>query len=162
MIYHNMDEYQNYLFDQLWNRQFGGLAKVTVREFLGSYAISFHAKKNYFGTIYPMRCLLKIRAFRKQFDADELVKYFRCGNRFFNNYDVCPSCRKLKFYPNVYLLTMQCDLEDLLNPWGSKSGKELYFVFCKHHDILVFLEYDYFTEDEEDSSFDDGEYLKET
>ena len=101
-----MDEYQNYVMDKLWNSQFGGMAKVNILEYNGNYAISFKTNKNYFGTIYPMRALIKDKTFKKSYDIDEIVNYFRCKNKLYKNIDVCNTCKKLKLYPNVYLLAL--------------------------------------------------------
>ena len=161
MIDHRLNEYQNHVLEQLWHEQLGGCSHVFVEPYMDNFAITFQRSPRYFGSIYPMRAVLKDRRFKKSYNPEEVVNYFRVRNRLFRNRDVCSTCKKLKFYPNVYLLALQCDIDDLVNPLRSKSGNKLFYVFCKHHDILGFLDYDYFTEDDEDSSEDDGTYMKD-
>ena len=161
MINHNLDEYQNHVLHELWYNQFDGRSFVKVEEYLDNYSITFKVSPKYFGTIYPMRTILKDKQFKKFYNINEIIDYFRVRNKLYRNRDVCNTCKKLKFYPNVYLLALQCDIDDLINPLLSKSGNKLFYVFCKHHDILGFLEYDFFTEDGEDSSEDDGVYFKD-
>ena len=98
---------------------------------------------------------------QEYYDTEEVINYFRVRKRLYRNRCICGSCKKLKFFPNVYLLALQCDIDELINPLRSKSGNKLFYVFFKHHDILDFLEYDYFTEDDENSSKDDGIYTKD-
>lgn len=164
MYYHYLDGYQNYCVQRLLTQEFGGgNAAVKVEKYFDNYSICFRASKKYFGTIYPIRAILKDRSFKKRYNVEEIINFYQVRNRFYKNKDVCETCKKLKFYPNVYILALQCDLEDLINPCFSKSGNKLFYVFCKHHDILNFLDYDYFTEDSDsDSSEDDsGPYFNE-
>ena len=59
-------------------------------------------------------------------------------NCLYKNNNVYETCKKLKLYPNVYFLTLQCDLEDLINPLFNKSGNNLFYANFKHHHILNF------------------------
>lgn len=163
MIYHYLNEYQNYCVQRLLTEEFGGgNTSVKVEKYLDNFSITFRVSKKYFGSIYPIKSILKDKDFKKQYNIEEIINYYRIRNRFYKNNDVCETCKKLKFYPNVYLLALQCDLEDLINPCFSKSGNKLFYVFCKHNDILNFLEYDYFTDDpDSESSEEEGPYYNE-
>ena len=107
MYYHYLDNYQNYCIQRLLTQQFGGgITSVKIEQYLDNYSITFRVSKKYFGTIYPIKAILKDKNFKKRYDVEEIINYFQIKSRFYRNRDVCETFKKLKFNPNVYILAL--------------------------------------------------------
>lgn len=138
MIVQGLDEFQKTLYLQLCWTVFGGISAVQCHQYEGSMSINFVLSKDYFGTFYPLRAVMKDKGFTRIYDVEKIINMYPGYRRFHINKDVCESCKKIKYYPNVYLLTLKCDINDI-----KTRGKKMFFVFCKHNSIINFLKYDY-------------------
>lgn len=147
MISTTSDECLQKMFDSLNEMMIGN---VRIDKFKNGDKLYFMFDKKYYGEIIPIRFLLKDKTFNEKFNPINLIYSFKRGKRYIKNKSVCESCKKIKYYPNVYFMTLYCTLDEMFDTNIKKD--KVHFTFCKHENMVDFLNKDYNIHNSESSS----------
>lgn len=130
-----MHPYLKQVFNDLVSKRFG-IGDIICKKINGKPYIDFRFDNKYFGCIYPFNIVFYYDEIKKKNEIENLINY-NYGTVTKND-DVCNTCKKLKFYPDIFLMTLYGNINNFIN------GKNVViFVFCKHYNIIDFLEFDY-------------------
>ena len=158
MIYQDINEYLYTMYTELTTDKFSK-SDVLIKKYYNNYFIDFKFSKKYYGGIYPMSEVKRDKEFCKKYDILYLINFdIVFKKKIVKNFDVCESCKKIKFYPNIFLMTLYSKIDDFKR--FTKHDKIMY-VFCKHHSMIDFLEFDYIMKNSETSSISSSSEILE-
>lgn len=149
MIYQDINEYLYVMYKELITEKFS-TSDVILKKYYNNYFIDFKFSKKYYGGIYPMSEVKRDKDFCKKYDILYLINIdIAFKKKIVKNFDVCENCKKIKFYPNIFLMTLYSKIDDFKK--FTKHNKIMY-IFCKHHSMINFLIFDYNIKNSESSS----------